>query len=225
MTYDQFEIRTAKEEGRPLIAVAAVNIAAARTDGQSASSAASRLSRGAAGVSANVTSLNDAQAQLVTALAGFDRLGLRFNPGADLGNERKPWSKSERNDAAVAAVVVLEAAEAVERIARERLETTTSGKGGLVGLVIRATKIQSLMLEVVRTLMRATTPADSPVVIAALVFKAKSLAGTLTASHRALPLDSGSDTQAIPAIPDGAAHSAISGVFGASCSVTSRSAS
>jgi len=217
MTYDKFETRTANEAGRPLIAAAAVNIVADRTDrsdGRSATWAASRLSCGAAGVSANITPLDDAQAHLVTALTGFDRLEL-------LGNERKPWSKSERNDAAVAAVEVLDAAEAVERIARERLNTATIGSGGLVGLVIRASKVQSLMLEVVRALIRPTTPA---VVIAELVFKAKSLAGMLTASHRALPLADGRDTQTIPG---GTAHSAISRVFGmvgASSSVSGRSA-
>jgi hypothetical protein len=180
MISQQLKTRTTKEAGRPLIAAAAVNI---DTHGPS----------GAPGECGPTTPRNNAWAQLVEALTGFDRFGMRVSPRAYLRNEHKPFSNSERNDAALAAVAVLEAAEIAERVARNRLEAATTDTAGLMGLVIRASKIQSLMLEVVRTLIRSITRAESPVAVAALVFQAKYLAGMF--SRGAAPLDPENDAE------------------------------
>jgi hypothetical protein len=177
MTYDQLETRTIKEAVAPLIAAAAVRASGTPSE------------------RTTITPLNDAWAQLVKALSEFERLGMRVSPQGHLSNEHKPLSKSEGNDAALAAVAVLEAAEAVERIARNRFDAAPTDTGGLLELLIRASKIQSLMLEVVRTLLRPTIRTDSPVVIAALVFQAKYLVGMTAAPHGAGPPDQEDETK------------------------------
>jgi hypothetical protein len=141
-----------------------------------------------------MTSLHDAKAQLVKALTGFDRLGMGVSP---LAYRRKiPLNKSERETAALTATAVLEAAEAVEQVARDTLDAATSRMGEPVDLMIRANIIRSLMLEVVRTLLRAMTRTVSPVEIAALVFQAKYLAGMLATPHGAEPPDHEDETEA-----------------------------
>jgi hypothetical protein len=185
MTYNQLEMRTIKEAVAPLIAAAAVRAS------------------GTPGERTTVTPVNDAWAQLVKALSEFDRLGLRVGSQGHLRDEHKRLSKSERNDAALAADAVMEAAEAVERIARESLDAATTEAGGLIGLVIRASKIRSLMLEVMRILIRPTTRSDSPAVIAALVFQANYLAGISPDPNCVVQQDhSERDFWSLPAIRD-----------------------
>jgi hypothetical protein len=139
------------------------------------------------------TALTDAQAQLVKALTGFDQLGFGCSPPDYLREKPKPLNKSERNTAALAAVAVVEAAEVVERIARDKLDGATAGMGTLVQLMINAKLIQSLMLEVVRTLLRSITRVESPVAVAALAFQAKYLAGMF--SRGAEPPDPEDDAE------------------------------
>jgi hypothetical protein len=142
--------------------------------------------------------LSDAQAQLVKALTEFDPLGFGCSPQAYLRKKPKPLDKGERNAAALAAVAVMEAAEAVERIARDKLDAASNGMGDLVELMINAKMIQSLMLEIVRTLLRAMTRPDCPVALAALVFQAKHLAGMIAAPHGAGPPDHEDQTEVAP---------------------------
>jgi len=151
-----------------------------------------------AGAHVTTTSLSCAQAQLVEALTRFQQLGMGDNPKAYLRKNPKPLNKSQSEIATLAAVAALEAAEAVDRLAWEKFPLAKAAFYELVGVMMYAKRIQALMLEVVRTLMRPSTSADSPVVIATLVFKAKSLAGMFTAPHRRPPSDGGSDTQALP---------------------------
>jgi hypothetical protein len=172
MTYEQLKMRTTAEAGGALAVAADID-----RDGV------------ALGERATITPLNDAQAQLVEALAGFDQLGMGGSPQHYLRKKPKPLNKSERNAAALAAAAVAEAAETVERIARHKLDAATTGMGDLIELMINAKIIQSLMLEIVRTLMRSISAADSPIAIAALVFHAKYLAGMFTTPHGAGLLD------------------------------------
>jgi hypothetical protein len=176
MTYDQLKMRTSAEAGGALTAAAAVNI---DTDGPG----------GASGERATTTPLNHAQAQLVEALTMFDQLGMGGSPEAYLRKKPKPLNKSEREIAALAAAAVLGAAEAVQRIARDKLAAATIGMGDLVELMINAKIIQSLMLEVVRTLLRSITRAESPAAVAALVFQAKYLAGITSEPDCVVPQD------------------------------------
>ena len=174
MSYDQLKKRTSAEAGGAPTAAATVNI---NTNGPT----------GAPGERTTTTPLNHAQAQLVEALTMFDQLGMGGSPEAYLRKKPKPLNKSEREIAALAAAAVLEAAEAVQRIARDKLAAATIGTGDLVEIMINAKMIQSLMLEVVRTLLRSITRVESPVAVAALVFQAKYLAGTFANPHGAGP--------------------------------------
>lgn len=149
----------------------------------------------------------DAQAQLVKALTGFDQLGFGCSPPDYLREKPKPLNKSERNTAALAAVAVVEAAERVERIARDKLDGATAGMGTLVELMINAKLIQSLMLEVVRTLLRSITRVESPVAVAQLVFQAKYLAGMFVTPHGGGPPDHEDKTEVAPGWRNAAPHS------------------
>jgi hypothetical protein len=72
--------------------------------------------------------------------------------------------------------------------------------------MINAKIIQSLMLEVVRTLLRSITRAESPAAVAALVFQAKYLAGTFATPHGAGPPDHEDKTEVAPGSRNAAPH-------------------
>jgi hypothetical protein len=120
------------------------------------------------------TSLADAEAGLIEALAAFEAIGIIPGPSAYTDRRYKPLSKNQRKAVASAAAVVQDAVRAVERSALNKV-TSMSGANwtNLHSHFINANIISVLMVDVCRVVAQT----DNPKPIAHLIFLAQYLGG------------------------------------------------